>query len=258
MGLRGDPKPGLVLGLRESGVKGGSTCKNPWLSPEEGEGVLERGDDAQHERHHGTQTQTQQQQEKEHSPEERPREQRDDLHEGQEREAGALLNLQGQRSEVPLPPPLKAHAAGPRPCNPGKGSVYCDCTALPTLPTFLSGTSESRALWGRAGSPASPLTFRKCSWMLHSGTLLRMALLKGGRRRSSQELEVEVGFFVRVGGRTSGGRIPWATSIISFSAFLRMGELEPSGPWHTVLPLLILQMREISSPIVRTVKDSLP
>ena len=46
MGLRGDPKPGLVLGLRESGVKGGSTCKNPCLSPEEGEGVLERGDDA--------------------------------------------------------------------------------------------------------------------------------------------------------------------------------------------------------------------
>ena len=81
---------------------------------------------------------------------------------------------------------------------------------------------------------------------------------KGGRRRSSQELEVEVGFFVRVGGRTSGGRIPWATSIISFSAFLRMGELEPSGPWHTVFPLLILQMREISSTIVRTVKDSLP
>lgn len=117
MGLRGDPKPGLVLGLRER-VKG--TCKNPWLSPEEGEGVLERGDDAQHERHHGTQTQTQQQQEKEHSPEERPREQRDDLREGQEHEAGALLNLQGQRSEVPSPPPLKAHAAGPRPCSPGK------------------------------------------------------------------------------------------------------------------------------------------
>lgn len=101
MGLRGDPKLGLVLGLRESGVKVGSTCKNPWLSPEEGEGVLEWDDDGQHERHHGTQTQTQQQQEKEHSPEERPREQRDALSEGQERKAGALLDLQEQRSEVP-------------------------------------------------------------------------------------------------------------------------------------------------------------
>ena len=119
MGLRGDPKPGLVLRLRESGVKGGSICKNPWLSPEEGAGVLERGDDAQHARHHGTQTQTQPQQEKEHSPEQRPREQRDDLREGQEHKAGALLNL--QRSKVPAPPPLKAQAAGPRPCSPGKG-----------------------------------------------------------------------------------------------------------------------------------------
>lgn len=64
MGLKGDPKPELVLGLRESGVKGGRTCESPWLSPEE-EGVLEwDDDDAQHGRHHGTQTQTQQQPEK--------------------------------------------------------------------------------------------------------------------------------------------------------------------------------------------------
>lgn len=148
MGLKGDPKPGLVLGLQESEVKGGRTCESPWLSPEEEEGVLECDDDAQRGRHHGTQTQTQQQQEKEHSSEGRPREQRDDSVKirntkwglssiFKDREVKCLLGLLSR-----LPTAMSPGSRSRTPPLQSKEGALSTATAFPTLPTSLSGTSE--------------------------------------------------------------------------------------------------------------------
>lgn len=68
-GLRGDHSQGWCSDCGRAG----KYPQYPWLSAEEGEGVLEWNNDAQRERYNGTQPQTQQPQEEEGGPEGRLR-----------------------------------------------------------------------------------------------------------------------------------------------------------------------------------------